>query len=1067
MESSSGRQLVTPLPISALPFTDRVSELLVLESLVNHCSNEKKGAVALVLGEAGIGKTRLALRFREIALSKDIRWLSAKCSRADDLAPYSPWVQLLREFVNQASVKLFFKACGPDVEQIVRLIPELVEDNKSTSPAPTAESISTEEEMRQRYLFFQSLTQFFKRLATDSPLVLFFDDLQWGDSATVQLLTYFCRNVLKDQPILLLAACRDFEVMMDQNQSVANFLKDMQKEDVVKLIQLTRFDNAIVQELLANVSKRNDVSREFTSLIHSKTGGNPLFIMEVLRSLFEKRDIFTNDKGQWDRKPISEIEIPSTIVEVIKRRLDRFDIQSRHILRTASVIGEKFDLSLLRKIIGNDYNFSDLDSVVRFAINSGLVERKSAERQSELFSFSDESVHDVLYEEIPKDRLRELHSVVGAALENANRDSIGEVVSELAYHYTQAGNGVKAFEYQIKAGDRASGLYAHEEAAGHYKTALELLTFDGTPENELLRAKLLSQLGEETYRFKGGDSGANYVEEAATIFQRRGEKKIAVNLFSRLVEIYFLAAHDKEKAFEISKKVAVLLAGEPPSFELVYLIGLGSLVYLWAGEGPTALEMWNGAEQMLNAVNDPRMSTLFASARVELLPISDYKSRALIEVERALEEVPKMGDTRMIAYAQFHRAVAWNHTRGPTEKSLQLLMEAQSYALKTGYFDLVFYYKGLICEDYITLGRWENARAIIDELFESLRKFPENPTLYFMANLFRGRLYLLTGELEKSEECLRIASKGGFISPLFAQTPFVDLCKVYLEKGDLVQANSFLEEGLNLSKSKGLTIFTSMRHIEIFSVRSLLDIERKIPLAEAQAHLEEMKEVAKQIDEDWAYAYLHRAEGMLASNQLDFEASFVSFQKSEELWEKLGWPFELAKTRYELARLHYRSGNLLEARKAVEAALDALRKLNAQVNVKKCELLGQELDHIGVAPEFKDVKARNLFNFLSDSFFQDNTVQNLSPESSGWRTLGELAENTGVPTSSLYKKIGGHQGSSPLIRELLLSGCVESKIFLGERGRGGEVNRFRIKYEDPVVRNYVQRLIRIRSERLL
>jgi tetratricopeptide (TPR) repeat protein len=476
--------------------------------------------------------------------------------------------------------------------------------------------------------------------------------------------------------------------------------------------------------------------------------------------------------------------------------------------------------------------------------------------------------------------------------------------------------------------------------------------------------------------------------------------------------------------------------------------------------------MLKNVERMASSIDDPRMSVIIPAGRIELFPFSE-KSRTLLEVESAFEKIVKIGTPREIVYTQFHRVVAWNHTKGPTESSLRLLVEAENYALKTGYFDLVFYYKGLICEDYITLGEWQKAKEIIDDLFESLRKFPENPTLYFMANLFRGRLLLYSGELEKSEECLKIASNGGFVSPLFAQTPFVDLCKVNVEKGDFVNADSFLEQGYNLSKSKGLTIFTAMRHAEILSVRAVLDIERKISLAEAQAHLEEMMQVASQIDEAWAHAYLHRAEGMLFSNQLDFENAFASFQKSADLWEKLGWRYELAKTRYELARAQFRSGNFAEAKKVVREALDAFRKLCAQLDIKKCELLSLELDKIGTtAPEFKDIKTRSLFNYLSDSFLQDNAIKNRSPESSGWRTLGELAENTGVPTSSLYRKTGGQLGSSPLIRELLISGYVESKTFPGERGRGGEVTRFRIKYENAEIRNYAQRLVKVRSEML-
>ena len=109
-------------------------------------------------------------------------------------------------------------------------------------------------------------------------------------------------------------------------------------------------------------------------------------------------------------------------------------------------------------------------------------------------------------------------------------------------------------------------------------------------------------------------------------------------------------------------------------------------------------------------------------------------------------------------------------------------------------------------------------------------------------------------------------------------------------------------------------------------------------------------------------------------------------------------------------------------------------------------------------PEFAEVKTRTIFDFLVDSYIQDHGVKDLNPGSSGWRTLGDLAKNVGLARSTLYGKIGGQVGSTPAIRELVSSHLVIAKSFPGERGRGGEVTRFRINYDRDEVRNYVQEL---------
>ena len=469
------------------------------------------------------------------------------------------------------------------------------------------------------------------------------------------------------------------------------------------------------------------------------------------------------------------------------------------------------------------------------------------------------------------------------------------------------------------------------------------------------------------------------------------------------------------------------------------------------------------AELLSKHIGDPKIDAIFASAAVELRPITE-KVHVSQRVEKALEYLSETGDIRQIIYAQFHHAVSKNNTKGPSESSLKILIDAEEYAEKMGYFDLVFYYKGLICEDYIALGQWGNANRVVDELLESLRKFPKNPTLYFMTNLFMGRSLLLSGKLDKSEECLKIASEGKLLSPLFAQTALVDLCRLYIQRGDFAKASGFLDEAFRVSKSKGLTMFTSLRHADLVSLMTDVDVMKHSSLQEAQSHIKEMQDTAEKVDEDWTYAYLYRSQGVLASNQLDFQSALECLDKSVQIWQKNGWTYELARAIYEMAVAHYKSNNTTEAERIVTESLELFRKLGARVEMEKCEALNHDIQLMGATPAFADVKTRTIFSYQCESFVQDNAVKNLNPESSGWRTLAELANNSGIAVSSLYGRVGGKIGANPMIKELLSSGYVEMKTFPGERGRGGEVTRFRIKHEVNAVRNYANLLAKMKSE---
>jgi predicted ATPase len=549
---------IASFPVEELPFTDRIIELRRLETCIKQIGQSAQGAILLVSGEPGIGKTRLCQEAKKFAQSKNYRWLSAKCTRGEDLAPYSPWIQLLREFASQASIQLFYKVSGPYLNEIVKLIPELAENSGTTASSYRTVPASAEEVTQRRLQFFQSLTQFFTRLSKESPLVLFFDDLQWADPATIQLLKFFRASALSNTPILILTSHRDFEVAIGENPSVSSFLKELENDRKYIRIHLQRFDDINVGELLARTSGGQEISNEFKQLIYLKTGGNPFFIEEILRSLLEKGEIFRNDKGLWDRKDISEIDVPRSIQELIRQRIQRLDEETREILKIASVIGEVFEIGTVGKVAGRIAvagRFSDSGSVTRAvgkAQAAGFVRKMRSERiqieeQNEIFTFSDESVHDVLYEELNASSQRELHLVTAKALEQLFSKSVTshhEFPSELAFHFLRGGDQAKTLEYSIKAGERAAGLFAHEEASKQYKLALEIMNY--SDHDSTTEATISSKLGDE-YWLMGDLACLDNWRRAGEICERKTmQENLASDVYRKMAFVYNTWLADKE-----------------------------------------------------------------------------------------------------------------------------------------------------------------------------------------------------------------------------------------------------------------------------------------------------------------------------------------------------------------------------------------------------------------------------------------------------------------------------------------------------------------------------------------
>lgn len=341
-----------------LPFADREKELDFLKSLVEEAISGR-GNLVFVAGEAGIGKTRLAQELKSYAANKGMRCFSSKCYRQSEagiLYPYSAFIQFIRQFSEEASIQLFYRVCGTNVDQIIRLVPELARNHPPDSVSSTSieQPLSPEAVQKEEIHLLQSVTQFFFGLSKETPLLLFVDDWQWCGHSSLKLLQFIRSSNLFQYPVLIVCAYRDIDaqdVSEDVRPWISDFLENLERERSLNVVHLKRFEPENVAELLKRAFSREETKQEFLNLIYSKTGGNPFFVEEVLKALVEDGKIFRDSEGKWQRKEISEIVIPQTISTVIKHRLNRLGVETLRTLSAASVLGEGFDLEILKKVL--------------------------------------------------------------------------------------------------------------------------------------------------------------------------------------------------------------------------------------------------------------------------------------------------------------------------------------------------------------------------------------------------------------------------------------------------------------------------------------------------------------------------------------------------------------------------------------------------------------------------------------------------------------------------------------------------------------------------------------------
>jgi tetratricopeptide (TPR) repeat protein len=454
----------------------------------------------LVAGEPGIGKTWLAEHLADHAASRrGARVLWVRCWEAGGAPPFWPWAQAIRVLAEDLDDRALTARLGAGAEPLAQLAPDLAERLGATAPPPAPSRPSE----AARFAMFEAVTGCLRQAAAERPLVLVMEDLQAVDDASLLLLEFLAKD-LRSARLLVVGTYRN--VTADRVHGVGDAIGQLVREG--HLLTLRGLDRREVGELIAGLSGA-EPSQAMVAAVHEATEGNPLFVRETVRLL--ATDVSLADPGRL-RVPLS-----GSVRTVIGRRLAPLTADAVLVLSAAAVVGQAFDLALLgpacelpmERVLGG------LSEAVELEV---VVEEQGAGR----YRFSHSLIREVLYERLPIPVRTDLHRRVGEAIERQYGAGLGPHVAELAHHFAEvaaAGEAARALAYARRAGERAMGLYAYEEAAAQYRRALQALRFDP---DEAVRCELLLGQGAALARAGRYGEAEERCLEAAELARRLG-----------------------------------------------------------------------------------------------------------------------------------------------------------------------------------------------------------------------------------------------------------------------------------------------------------------------------------------------------------------------------------------------------------------------------------------------------------------------------------------------------------------------------------------------------------------
>ncbi len=448
------------------------------------------GRVILLAGEAGIGKTRTAHEAAARARAAGARVLTGWCPEGEGTPALWPWLQVLRQLVEDADPGPLTAGLGEGVADLAALLPALRErlsDLGAAAPIDPAQA---------RFRLFDTAGAILTRAARERVHLLVLDDVHWADRASLLLLD-FLSHVIAAARIALVVTYREDEL------TPADALADLSRGPAGRPLTLDGLSCGEVARLL-EVELGRPVEASVAAAIHERTEGNPFFVKELARGI-------AAHPAPDPAPPLgAAAALPAGIRELLRRRLERLTPPCAEVLLIAAAMGRDVDVALVAAVAG--------------LAPDALLERLDEARAAHLlragpagYSFAHALVREALLDRIPAAERSRLHRRIGEALEARHRDDLEPHLARLALHFCEgalSGAGERAVAYARRAGDRAAALLAPDEAASHYGRALDVHALLALPDDRE-RCELLLALGEAQMRSGQRHEGRETLRRAA------------------------------------------------------------------------------------------------------------------------------------------------------------------------------------------------------------------------------------------------------------------------------------------------------------------------------------------------------------------------------------------------------------------------------------------------------------------------------------------------------------------------------------------------------------------------
>jgi class 3 adenylate cyclase/tetratricopeptide (TPR) repeat protein len=722
------------------PYVGRERELRALVQCFEK-AQAGHGQVVFVVGEPGIGKSRLLLELRH-RLDADVTWLEGQCVSFGRSMAFHPLIDLLK--------RTFHIEDGDGDEAVARKIDRgvlrLGEDLRPTLPYfrsllsvdPGDPAVRVMDPRQRRGGIFDAVRRLITRAAEVRMQVVVLEDLHWMDKATEEYLAYGADSVPGSRVLCILTYRTGYTHPFGERSYFTR----------VALGALSTEASARMAESLLGAE---GLPPEVKDLVMAKAEGNPFFVEEVVKSLREV-GVIQAVGGRYELVAgLDEIAVPDSIHDVITARIDRLRDQAKKTLQTAAVIGREFGLGLLQQTIERD---DGLPPEIGPLKELEFVYEKRALPEP-VYAFGHSLTQEVAYNGLLVRRRQELHGIIARVIERSAAERLPEQYPVLAHHFSGAQDTAKAVEYLVKAGDRAVALYANVEAVGHYAEALAQL--DKEPPSQLRaeqRIDIVMRLCGVSGSLVDFERDLRNLADALRLAREMGDRRRESQVLYWTGRLHYLTGRPGSGTEHAEQALALADALGDDSLAAMPVNLLGRLYFLRSDFEKNVRMQEQSAALFERDGNRIELAATWAGLGWSLAMIGRF-DRALAEADRGVALARQIGHAPTEAACLMYRACARGQ-KGDWQPAIEDVRQSLAIAERIGDAFRAYLTHGFLGGFLVMAGERADGVRFLERAFEEALRLRTTQGLATF-RVFRAEAALAEGDVAEGERRSREA----------------------------------------------------------------------------------------------------------------------------------------------------------------------------------------------------------------------------------------------------------------------------------------------------------------------